>query len=173
MIKTAEIKLNVNYLAKTGVLLALALTFQIGFSSFAQPAVGPLVNMTLFIAAIYVGTLSAALIGTLTPLSAFLLGIMPLFPIVSFIMIANLTLVILFTFVRRVNGKYGDVLGVIAGAVGKFLFLSISVRYVASYFLPQVPPKIVEMMTFPQLYTALVGGLIALLVSKKLIKYNK
>ncbi len=70
------------YMVRTALLLALALVFQIGFSQFAQPVVGPLVNMTLFIATITVGTISAIIVGSLTPLVAFMLGIMPLFPVV-------------------------------------------------------------------------------------------
>ena len=82
-------KHNMNHFTRTAVLLSLALIFQIGFNQFAQPAVGPLVNMTLIVATLIVGPLSATLIGVLTPLVAFLLGIMPLLPIVPFIMIGN------------------------------------------------------------------------------------
>lgn len=61
-------------LVQTGLMLALALVFQVGFASFAQVAVGPLVNMVLIITAIMVSPISAILVGVLTPLVAFLMG---------------------------------------------------------------------------------------------------
>ncbi len=163
-------RFNLNYLVKTGILLALALTFQIGLSSFAQPAVGPMVNMTLLIATIYVGPLAGIIVGSLTPIGAFLLGIMPLLPVVFFIMGGNAILVILFSVVRKVSKSYGDLLGVLIGAFGKFAFLAISIRYIVIYFVPKVPPKLIDALSIPQLYTAIIGGLLALIIAKRLPK---
>ena len=93
-------------LTRTAVLLALALVFQIGFTQFAQPAVGPLVNMTLLVAAVVVGSIPAIIIGCLTPLMAFLLGIMPLLPLVPFIMLGNAILIVSFNWTRKALPKY-------------------------------------------------------------------
>jgi hypothetical protein len=53
----------------------------------------------------------------------------------------------------------GMIAGIIVGALMKFAFLSFAVRY-----LVKAPPKLVAMMSLPQLITALIGGVLALIV---------
>ncbi len=168
MIPTNKHNMAMTILTRTAVLLALALVFQIGFIQFAQPAVGPLVNMTLLIAAVVVGSTPAIIIGCLTPLMAFLLGIMPLLPVVPFIMVGNAILILSFNLTRNVFRKYGDIIGVIVAALLKFAFLAISIRYFVTYFIEKVPPKMVTAFTIPQLYTALIGGFLAIVIVKYL-----
>lgn len=160
-------------LTRTAVLLALALVFQIGFTQFAQPAVGPLVNMTLLVAAVVVGSAPAIVIGCLTPLMAFVLGIMPLLPVVPFIMIANAIYILSFNLIRKSIPKYGDIVGVIVAASLKFAFLAISIRYFVTFFVEKIPPKLVTAFTLPQLYTALIGGFLAIVIVKYLSGYLK
>lgn len=173
MAPTNKHNMAMSILTRTAVLLALALVFQIGFTQFAQPAVGPLVNMTLLIAAVVVGSIPAIIIGCLTPLMAFVLGIMPLLPVVPFIMIGNVLLILSFNMIRRSIPKYGDVAGVIVAAVLKFAFLAISIRYFVTFFIEKIPPKLVTAFTLPQLYTALIGGLLAIIIVKYLSGYLK
>lgn len=160
-------------LTRTSVLLALALVFQIGFTQFAQPVVGPLVNMTLLIAAVVVGSLPAIVIGCLTPLMAFVLGIMPLLPLVPFIMLGNMLLILSFNLIRRALPKYGEIYGVIVAALLKFAFLAVSIRYLVTFFMEKVPPKIIAAFSLPQLYTALIGGFLAIIIVKYLSGYLK
>lgn len=154
-----------NVLTKTGVLLALTLAIQILLQPYAQPVVGPLVNMMLIVTVLLVGTIPAILIGCLTPLVAFLVGIMPLMPVVPFIMVANTLMVLLFSLSRLKLSDFGALL---LGALGKYVFLALSVRYLLVLLLPNVPPKLVAALSLPQLYTALIGGLIALILAKRL-----
>jgi len=158
------------YVTRTGVLLALALVFQIGFRAIAQSAVGPLVNFVLVISGGLVGTLSGIIIGSLTPLVAFFFGIMPKFPLVPFIMVGNALLVILFNIIRKRVPKYGEYIGLIIAALGKFIFLAFSVRYIIVLFMPKIPGPIVAALSLPQLYTALIGGGLAILIMKLLPK---
>jgi len=162
-----------NTITRTGVLLALALVFQIGFTQFAQPTVGPLVNMTLIIAAVVVGSIPAIIIGCLTPLMAFILGIMPLLPLVPFIMVGNALLILSFNLVRKSLPKFGESVGIIVAAFLKFIFLAVSIRYFVIYFIEKVPAKMITAFSLPQLYTALIGGILALMVIKYLSKYLK
>ncbi len=64
-------------------------------------------------------------------------------------------------------GKY---IGILIGAILKFLFLYASVATFLSFY--NVPPKLYNVMYFtfswPQLVTAIVGGAIALVVIKAL-----
>ena len=160
-------------LTRTSVLLALALVFQIGFTQFAQPVVGPLVNMTLLIAAVVVGSLPAIVIGCLTPLMAFVLGIMPLLPLVPFIMLGNILLIISFNLTRKAFSKYGEVIAVVVAAFLKFAFLAVSIRYLITFFIEKVPPKLIAAFSLPQLYTALIGGFLAIVIVKYLSGYLK
>ncbi len=60
---------------------------------------------------------------------------------------------------------------VVVGAVAKFLILAGAVS-----FLVEVPPALARMMTFPQLYTALAGGFLAVLLQKtpaEILQANK
>ncbi len=154
------------YIARTGLLLALALIFQIGFRYVSQPLVGPLVNFTLIISAALVGTTSGVIVGCLTPLIAFFFGIMPLFPLVPFIMIGNALFVFLFNIIRRNMNILGNTVGIIIAALAKFAFLIISVKYIVTLIVPKIPPKIIAAFSLPQLYTALIGGFLAIIIIK-------
>ncbi|MGV8146428.1 MAG: ECF transporter S component [Alkaliphilus sp.] len=150
----------------TALLLAITLVFQIGFRAFAQPAVGPLVNMMLILSVLFVGMGGAIVIGALTPIIAFLVGIMPLFPLVPFIAVGNAVLVIVFGLIAKNKDNISMGIGVIVAALAKFAFLAFSVRYLLILFIPKVPQPLVLAMSLPQLYTALAGGVAALIIFK-------
>ena len=162
---------STSYIARTGILLALALIFQVGFRSFAQPLVGPLVNMTLIMSVLSVGVASGLTIGCFTPLIAFFMGIMPLFPLVPIIMAGNAIFVSTFAFIRDRTSGMGEYIALAVAALFKFAFLAVSVRKLLVLFIPKVPPGIVAAFSLPQLYTALAGGIIAI-VLHKMIKNN-
>jgi hypothetical protein len=154
---------RITWLTRTAVLLALTLALQM--MGLPQPFTGPAVNAMLLISGIFVGATSGILIGLLTPWIAFMRGILPppLGPMIPFIMLGNGVLVALFTWIRRLTadrGKIvGSVVGLLLGALGKFLILSSAVKFVV-----EVPPKIAQAMQIPQLITALTGGVVALVV---------
>ena len=56
-------------------------------------------------------------------------------------------------------GWPGKIGGIIVGSILKYLFLSYGVRH-----LVKAPPKLVLMLSTPQLFTALAGGVLALIV---------
>ncbi len=155
-------------LAKTGVLLALALCFQIGLMPFAQPAVGPLVNMTLLIAAIVVGPGRAVMIGCLTPFMAFMLGIMPLAVLVPVVMLGNTVLIIVFHYAFIKMSKRYQLIPVMTGALAKFFVMATTIRLMAYLFMPGLPAKLIQAFSLPQLYTAMLGGIMALLILRYL-----
>jgi hypothetical protein len=133
--------------------------------------VGPLVNMTLFLATALVGVPAGILVGCCTPVAAFALGIMPFLPVLPVVAIGNVILVLLFGLVRRLadNGKpvkasWTDIPAVLAAALGKFAALALAIRFFVPLFMPKVPLKLVEAFSLPQLLTALIGGAVALLL---------
>lgn len=161
-------------LVRTALLLSLALIFQIGFRQFAQPLVGPLVNMTLLLAVLIVGPISGVIIGVLTPVVAFTLGIIGLAPLMPIIAIGNSLFVLIFYLVKEnLNSKGEGWIAMILASIVKFGFLAMAVRIMLPLFLPKVPPAVIATFTLPQLYTALVGGGLALIIYpfiKKAIK---
>ena len=153
-------------ITKSAVLLALALIFQVGFMPFAQPVVGPLVNMVLLVAVLTTGPVTACFIGCLTPVAAFSLGIMPIFPVVPVIMLGNLLYVLTFSLLKQKS----LLAGVAGAAVVKTLAMAVTIRLLAKYLVPLLPMPIIAALSMPQLYTALLGGAMALLVNRYLPK---
>ncbi len=150
---------NVKWLTRAAILLAVALAVQ--SLRLPQGITGPTVNAVLLIGAVLLGPWGAAVIGLLTPLTAFLLGQLNpvLAPAIPFIMAANAILALIFGYGRRVN----TYLAVVVAAGVKYLVLSAAVRYVIN-----VPPQVGVALQLPQLVTALIGGLVALLVLEAL-----
>lgn len=146
---------RIRWISRTAILLAIALVFQMG--GFPQFITGPLVNTVLYLATMIVGWQGGILIGIFTPVIAAMRGILPppLAPLIPFIALGNSILVILFFWLKSKN----KIFGIIIASVVKFLILVSAVR-----LLVQVPPAVAQMMSFPQLVTALAGGFIALLV---------
>ncbi|SFH65849.1 hypothetical protein SAMN05192551_10233 [Tindallia magadiensis] len=159
-----ERRLETALLAKTAVLLALTLIFQIGLSSFAQPVVGPLVNMTLILSVLLVSPGAAITIGCITPLAAYLLGIMPLFPLLPVVMCGNITMVLLF----RGLYPHHQWLAVLSASVGKFFMMAVLIRLMAFTFFPGIPTPLIAAFSMPQFYTAMIGGSMALVVYRYL-----
>jgi hypothetical protein len=149
---------RVLFITYAGVLLAIASLFPA--LHLPQYVTGPIVNLTLIIATYVLGVVGGVTIGCLTPWIAFMAGLMPFLPLVPFIMIGNAIYALSFGLLKRL-GAVGMIIGIVVGSCMKYLFLAYSVRY-----LVQAPPKLVEMMSVPQLLTAGIGGIIALLVIK-------
>lgn len=147
---------KVYFLTKASMLLAVALLFQ--FIKLGQYFTGTGINATLVIAASLCGPVWAGAIGMLTPLSALVLGVLPpaILPIVPFIIASNILYVIAFYFLRNKN----EYVAIGAAAIVKFALLYI----VVNYFITKVPAPIKIAMSFPQLITALTGGILAVLI---------
>lgn len=155
-------------LVLTGMLLAMGLVFQIGFRQFGQPVVGTLVNMILIMAVLMVGVPSAVLIGVTTPVVAFLLGISPLMPLIPIIAVGNCLLVVMFSVTDSLLYKYEwrqFANGVVA-AIFKFIFFFIAIRSLLPLFIAKVPPKIYIAFGISQLYTAIAGATLAVILYK-------
>ncbi len=153
-------------IVQIGMLLAMALVFQVFFARFMQPVVGPLVNMTLILSVLLVGKRAGVLVGSMTPILAYTLGIMPLFPLLPLVVSGNITYVVLFD---RWKG-HNPYLAVMVSALGKFLVLALGVRWGIPLFIGRVPPMVTTTFGLPQLYTALIGGGFALFLYEKLRK---
>jgi len=135
-----------------------------------QPFTGPLVNALLILSAATVGVGPAIVIGMISPLSAVLHGVLPLplMVMIPFIALGNATLVLVYSALRNKS----EWLALGTAAVAKFALLYAAVTLLIVHPLsvvvggaPQtvtLPVAMIDMMRWPQLATALAGGLIAL-----------
>lgn len=134
-----------------------------------QAITGPIVNAMLFIAVLVLGTQNAILVGLVPSLIALSFGLLPavLAPMIPFIMMGNAILILVFGFLKKRNYW----LGVISASVLKFLFLFGTSSIVINLLLKkEIASKVAIMMSWPQLFTALAGGVIAYLFLKSIKK---
>lgn len=131
---------------------------------------GPIVNTTLFIGTVILGSGSAMLIGLVPSVVALASGLLPasLAPMVPFIMISNAVLVWSFGYLRKINYWAG----VAGGTLLKYLFLYATSTIVVSMIANKsISAKAAAtMLAWPQIVTALVGGVIAYGILKMLKK---
>jgi len=116
-----------------------------------QMLTGPIVNATLFLSTIYLGSQAGIMVGLIPSIISLSVGLLPLAltPMIPFIMVSNALLILTFSYLKNKNFW----LAMITASVLKFAFL-----YTTSF---NIAPKLAFMMGIPQLLTALVGGLIA------------
>lgn len=134
-----------------------------------QLVTGPIVNATLFISAALLGAQAAILVGLIPSLVALSAGLLPavLAPMVPFIMMGNTILVLAFNLLRKKNYW----LAVVLASFLKFIFLAATSSLVIDLLLKkEVAQKVALMMNWPQLLTALAGGVIAFLFLKSIRK---
>lgn len=145
----------------------------VGPLSVTQLITGSLVNCVLFVFAYRVGALSGVLIGLLSSLLAFTLGIGPaLFPVVPVVGLGNAILALLFALLVS-KTKLPRSADMVISALTKCAFLWVCVPAVLK-MLGTVPAKQITVMSamfsWPQGVTALIGGLLALLIIPRLAK---
>lgn len=146
---------------------------------FPQPVTGPLINAILYISTSLLGCISGIIIGCITPLVALIRGQLPPFlaPMVPFIMIGNGLLVVIYYFIASRKRNKSPIkqitkyIAILFASVLKFLFLSISFKIVAPLIISNdIPHKLTLLMSTPQLYSALFGGIIALIILEILFR---
>lgn len=139
------------------VLLGIATAAPLCHNQFIT---GPIVNATLLVAVALLGIRDGILIGLIPSSIALAVGLLPpvLAPMIPFIIVGNAILVLTFGYLR--NKNYW--LGLVSGSVLKFAFLFGTSSVVTSLLVNQkVAANVAVMMSWPQLVTALAGGLLA------------
>jgi hypothetical protein len=133
------------------------------------------VNFLLVASALTAGIYSGLAVAVLSPVLATLIGIGPVWPIVPMIMIGNAVIVAIFSLLAgkadklEGAGKYLLWLtSVVLGAAAKFIVLYLGVVKIIipliSDSLGKKAAVMSKMFTFPQLFTALIGGAIAMII---------
>lgn len=147
----------------------------VGIASLAplfpiQGLTGPIVNAMLYVAVIMLGTQAAILVAVFPSTIALATGLLPpvLAPMIPFIIIGNIILVLAFDLFRKENFW----LGVGVASLLKYLFLWGTSSVVISLLLKtEVASKVAMMMSWPQLMTAIAGGVIAYIFLKSIKRF--
>jgi hypothetical protein len=165
-------KINTKIIARTGVLLAVTIVLQnlgriVPLGPYSNFIVGPLVNASLLISAAATGLIGGAVISVATPFVASLTTGVPL-PFAPFIAIGNFILVLLFYIFMKKN----KIAGIISGAILKFAFLLAAINIYVKYaeLAEKQVANLLYAFSWPQLITAIIGGILALAVLKALGK---
>jgi hypothetical protein len=170
------------WITRTAVLIAItvvlqALTLQLG----NQLITGSIVNLMLILSVMTGGLATGLTVGAVTPVLPTLLGFGPLWPIVPFIALGNMSLVALWHFIG--NRKIGSsiyiayILALVTGATAKFLVLFFGVAQLAVPILLRLPEPqatvVSGLFSYPQLITASTGGVCAIILLPLLQKAVK
>lgn len=143
---------------------------RLGSAVFNQIVVGPLVNAVILFTVLLCDLKYGILVAVLTPLIASLTGQLPapMVPFSPFIIFGNVVLAVTFGLMYKHVRGYGAYLGIAFGSLLKTGALVLSVKYLISLFGIQfkgpVLKKLAMMMSLPQLYSALAGGVIAMVL---------
>lgn len=133
---------------------------------------GPIINALLILSFLYLGKSQAfflALIPSTIALSRGLLPL-PLAPMVPFIMISNCIYILVFAKFQT-KSQTKNFLAIFLAATIKTLFLFfISKLLMENILAAPLASKIATMMSWPQMWTAILGGIMALLISSALKK---
>jgi len=151
------------YLTKLMALLAVATIVPLFHQ---QMITGPIVNATLFASVILLGTQAGIMVGLIPSIIALSVGTLPtpLAPMVPYIMLSNVILVLTFGFLKEKN--YWMAVGI--SSVAKFAWLFVTSTIVIDLLLKKdLAQSVALMMSWPQLLTALSGGLIVGILFKR------
>ena len=176
-------KQKILWITRTAVILALLVTLQAVTKPFGQFVTGSCVNLVLALSVLLSGLPCGLVVALVSPVLAFLLGIAPQILTVPAIMAGNCIYVLL---LRALFAKqlWRQALSLVCAAVAKFLTLygivaglicGVLAQQLLDAGLLKTPMLQLLPATFswPQLVTALIGGLLAtgmLPVLKKAIR---
>lgn len=177
---------KIRWITETAVLLALLVSLQALTKPIGQLVTGSCVNAILAVSALVGGLSSGLTVALISPVLAFLLGIAPQILTVPAIMAGNAVYVALLHFLADKSGKNLGIQAAAWGiaAVGKFATLYFLVVKLICGVLSEsllssgaMKPPMLKMLpatfSWPQLFTALIGGAVALAIVPALRKALK
>ena len=153
------------WITRTAIFIAILLVLQAVSKPMGQYVTGSLVNLVLILSVLLGGLWCGVTVAILSPFFAFMVGIGPAFPpLLPFIMLGNLTLVLVWQLLAG-KAKSKTLVAAVLAALAKFSVLYLCIVQLAiPHILRLQPPQSVALsasFSFPQLITALVGGLAA------------
>ena len=164
-------KVDNRILTRIALLIALALIFQSLRFVIPMPVflstfiIGSLVNAVLLVAVETVGVLGAVLIAVLTPTVAYFQQMLPLPVFILPVALGNIIYVIFFKVIKGCSWQR-----ITIAAAGKTGFLFISFKWMLGFVIlnPKIVTGIMFVMSWPQFVTGIVGGFLAMAVTKRI-----
>lgn len=159
------------WIVRTAVCLALLLVLQVATKSLGQFVTGSCVNLVLAMAALSGGLWSGVAVAVLSPFCAYALGIGPAFlQLVPCVALGNAMYAVLFALLvgKWLTAKPLAAWGsMVLAAVCKLAALYVVlVKLVAPMIVPAAKlTAVTAAFTWPQLVTALIGGVLACLIA--------
>lgn len=167
--KIQKIELNIPKILTISILFVLIAVIPVFIHS--QWITGPYINALLITTCVLVWPMEAlifAMIPSSVALASWLLPL-PLAPMVPFIIISNALFVTVFYLLNKKN----YLLGLLVWSISKFIFLYLIVTFLAQKLINEkLISNVTLMMTWPQLYTAIIGWLLAYWILR-IIKWKK
>jgi hypothetical protein len=166
------------WITRTAILIALLVVAQAATAPLGSTLVtGSIVNLILIIAVMVSGLASGLAVAVLSPILARFFGIGPLWILVPFVAAGNITLVLIWHFIgkiRKWRQYVSFVVALVVAAAAKFAVLYVGIVQLAIPFLLNLTAKqasvISAAFSFPQLITASIGGVLAILILPTLKK---
>ena len=168
---------KIRWITETAIMLALLVTLQSLTKPAGQLVTGSCVNAVLAISALVGGLASGLTVALISPVLAFLLGIAPQILTVPAIMAGNAVYVVLLVLLADKTGKnlVKQIIAWVVAAAAKFATLYVIVVKIicgvmASSLLAAGTLKepmlkaLPATFSWPQLFTALIGGAVALVI---------
>ena len=181
-------KKKIRWITETAIMLALLIVLQALTKPLGQMVTGSCVNAILAVTVLLAGMRSGIAVALISPVFAFLFGIAPNFITIAPIMAGNVCFVAVLGLIAGKSGKpvWRQPVAWLSAAGIKFIVLYLLVVKVicgvasgallgkkAGEIVLLAPPmltKLPAMFTWPQLFTALIGGGVALLSAPVLRK---
>ena len=177
---------KIRWITETAIMLALLVTLQALTKPLGQLVTGSCVNAVLAVTVLVAGLGSGVTVAVISPVLAYLLGIAPQILTVPAIMVGNTVYVVLLHFLADKTGKniVKQVAAWLVAALAKFAALYlIVVKVVCGIMAPSLlasgamkEPMLKALpatFSWPQLFTALIGGAVALVIVPVLRKALK
>lgn len=165
---------KIRWITRTAVMLALLVALQALTKPLGQLVTGSFVNTVLAVTVLIAGLYSGITVALISPVLAYLLGIAPQILTVPAIMLGNMVFVVILHFVAG-EQILRKIVAWLCAATAKFAALYAIVTWLICGVLADrllaagtlKPPMLKALpVTFglPQLFTALIGGGVALLI---------
>ena len=174
---------KIRWITETAVMLALLVCLQALTKPMGQLVTGSCVNAVLAVSALVGGLGCSLVVALCSPVLAFLLGIAPQILTVPAIMVGNSVFVVLLSLLSDKTGKNvaRQVIAWITAAAAKFAALYATVVWLICGVLSEsllaagvmkapMLKALPATFSWPQLFTALIGGAVALLITPVLRK---
>lgn len=160
------------WITRTAIFIALLVVLQAATAPLGNILVtGSTVNLLLIVSVMTCGLSSGVAVALMSPVLAKLFGIGPLWSIIPFIILGNLTLIIMWHLIgtkTRWRQAFSYTIALIVAAIAKFAVLYLGIVKLAVPVLLNLPDQqaavISSMFSIPQLITATIGGAVAVTI---------